>query len=776
MDNKQVTVAVGGLLHDIGKLLYRYNDGRNHCISGHELLKSAGIKDEDVLNQVKYHHGALLRNSNVSKDSAAYITYWADNVAAGADRREKLSDIGDKEPYEKDMPLESVFNILNGNKQDYTYDMQEVYDSGDINYPHQNRTPYSEIIYSKIISNIKEGLSAIELTDEYVNSLLGVLEANLSFVPSSTSTKQVADISLYDHVKITAAIGGCILEYLKASGETDFKKELFDNCTETYNKKTFLLLSMDMSGIQEFLFKIDSEDALKTLRSKSFYLEILLEHIVDELLNPLGLSRANLIYSGGGHAYILLPNTSIAKDTITNLFKNIKKWMLDYFGTDLYVAYGYAECSANELMDKPEGSYQEIFARASEAVSLQKTSRYNSEEIILLNTKPKEQLTRECRICGTTEKLNSENLCPVCAALIGLSKKIQDKPFVSIVTQKEGDSCAHLPLGKYMIMESEESLRQRTKNKANFVRAYSKNKMYTGFNLSTRLWVGNYYQGNSFKELANASKGINRIGVLRADVDNLGKAFVRGFSNVQGEANYSSLSRSATFSRKLSMFFKLNINYLLGNAAFSMEGERPYPLRDAAIVYSGGDDLFIIGAWNSIIETAVDINEALKNYTQGTLTISAGIGIYPEKYPVTALARETGKLEDISKLKEGKNAITLFNEENSYHWDEFKNEVIGQKLSALSDFYGNNDEKGNSQIYKLMGYLRNIDEKINLARLAYLLGRIEPPKDASQELKDKFKQFARNIYKWAINPNDRKELITAIYIYVYLNRSKKEEK
>ena len=39
MTEENVKLAIGALLHDIGKLLYRYNDGRNHSRSGYEYLK-----------------------------------------------------------------------------------------------------------------------------------------------------------------------------------------------------------------------------------------------------------------------------------------------------------------------------------------------------------------------------------------------------------------------------------------------------------------------------------------------------------------------------------------------------------------------------------------------------------------------------------------------------------------------------------------------------------------------------------------------------------------
>lgn len=63
-----------------------------------------------------------------------------------------------------------------------------------------------------------------------------------------------------------------------------------------------------------------------------------------------------------------------------------------------------------------------------------------------------------------------------------------------------------------------------------YVRTYGKNKMYTGKNVATKLWVGNYHSDcNTFEEMAKKSEGIERIGVLRADVDNLGTTFVSGF-------------------------------------------------------------------------------------------------------------------------------------------------------------------------------------------------------------------------------------------------------
>lgn len=779
MDNKQMKIVIGGMLHDIGKILYRYNDGRNHSDSGYAFLREQGIEDPELLDQVRFHHGKQLKNAGVSTDSLAYVTYWADNVAAGADRRD--NDEAEQKGYDKFVPLASVFNILNGNNQRFAYDMEQVYDDGRITYPRAEPNGYSKEVYGRILQKLREGLAQIELSEAYVNSLLGVLEANLSFVPSSTDMSQMLDISLFDHMKMTAAIGSCVYECLREKEITDYEQALFVRGRETYAENCFLMFSMDISGIQNFLYSVHSEGALKTLRAKSFYLEIMLEHLVDELLSRVGVSRANLIYTGGGHAYILLPNTNWVKELIAEFETELNNWYIEHFQTSLYVAAGYAECSANSLMNKPEGSYKAIFAEVSKALSQKKSARYSAAQLRKLNSMGQGENTRECKVCGRVDHLLEEDICVLCDGFKKLSTDILEGRFVTVLSKADPEKNSMLlPLGFHMVMEDEEALKARLKSPSHYVRSYSKNKMFTGHDLATRLWVGDYHNGDSFSELAEQAGGIERLGVLRADVDNLGQAFVRGFEQEDGSERYVSVSRTATFSRKLNMFFKLHMNHILANGACSLTGGKTKkPKRGALVVYSGGDDLFLVGAWNEIIEAAVDIDNELRKYAQGTLTISAGIGLYPKKYPVKAMARQTGELEDASKALEGKSGITLFDPEGgkqTYHWDVFQHFVLGEKFALIHEYFSLMPEKGMSAIYRLMNYIKNMDQdKINLVRLAYLLGRMEPDKKAKKEVKELYRRFSTSLYEWISGDEkeeNRRQLITAIYLYVYLNRKR----
>ena len=87
--DRQIKLVIGSLLHDIGKVVYRSGDGRNHSQSGYEYLKTeAKIFDQNILNCVRFHHGKNLRTAQVADDDLSYLTYYADNIAAFTDRRE----------------------------------------------------------------------------------------------------------------------------------------------------------------------------------------------------------------------------------------------------------------------------------------------------------------------------------------------------------------------------------------------------------------------------------------------------------------------------------------------------------------------------------------------------------------------------------------------------------------------------------------------------------------------------------------------------------------
>lgn len=632
------------------------------------------------------------------------------------------------------LQLRSIFNTLNGNTDDQKYQVVFLGDSG-INYPSLECADSSQVLKT-IADDINSYLQKQPITESSVNGLLEFLECRLTYVVGSLPDK---DVSLLEQAKMTAAISTCLLKD-KESGTNSLSEE----------SELFLLYSMDFSGIQDFIYTITSEGALKTLRTRSFYLEILMESIIDDLLSELNLNRVNLIYSGGGHCYMLLPNTEDVISTLEDYNKRINNWLIDTYDISLYVAHGHSACSGRTLMNDPAGSYQQIFRNVSSMISDRKANRYSVTQINTLNKRRYQDYSRECKVCRRVDRVNADGVCSICSSIKDFSKNIlmQDVFYV------EGNDCGlPLPFGKALSSDPSGAVRSYHK----------KGKTAKCSEDSVGLWIGDYASDrNTFEAMAKDSKDlgrIERIGVVRADVDNLGSTFSSGFSK-NGTEN---ILRTATLSRQLSMFFKYHINTILREKK-----------RNATICYSGGDDLFIVGEWFDVLELTGDIRKCFDKYTQGTLSISAGIGIYDSKYPISRIAYETAEMEDLSKQMPDKDAVTIFSD-NTYKWDVFDSYVIGEKYKAVSEFFDSSDSRGMSFLYKLLELLRNRSDKINFARYVYILSRLEPRGEDKKEEKARYKAFSEKMYKWIQSDEDSRQLCTAMMLYVYMTRNKEDQ-
>ena len=772
MQKQTRQVTYGCLLHDIGKLLYRAGgDSGTHSRQGWAFLRSLWREEKEILRCVQLHHAAELRAAAPAEDDLSWIACAADNLSAAADRRE--AEEGEAGTFRRYMPLASVFTHLNGEHPDHS--IAPYTQDGTLRMPERHAAALSAEPYQAAAEALRRRLAELPREDAWVDSLLCLLESYTSMFPSSTCAGESPDISLYDHLKTTAAIGVCISEYLLSSGERNYKKRLFLEEAAFRKENAFLLYSADISGIQKFLYTVASDKALRSLRSRSFFLELLMEHYADELLLACGVSRTNLLYSGGGHCYILLPNTESVKAALSAWNQRFNAWLSGEFGVSLFLAHGWTECSGNDLTNTPaeDAPYKAMFRRVSAAVSRHKMHRYSAGDLRRLN-RPTPASGRECKVCGRTDDL-IDGRCPWCRLFAALSEKIQTKDvyFVGTGEDAEHDFALPTPDGyAYILLTDEKTARLRLDSGAAVRRIYSKNRAFTGLRYSTRLYVGDYAFSNRMDELAQNASGVRRLGVCRMDVDDLGRSFVSGYER-PGRAtaaetqHYVTISRTAAFSRQMSLFFKCYINDVLSG---KYGGKRPLAV---TIVYSGGDDVFLVGAWNDTLEACLRIRAALRQFSCGSLTISGGLCVTDDSYPIRLAAERAGELEDRAKGEPGKDAIALFDPflEHTYHWEEFSENVLGTKCALLTRFFCSDDAaRGNSFLYRIVDLLRSAerDGKLALARYAYLLARLAPP--VSSPAYRGYKEFSEKMYAWALDAAQRKQLITAIYIHVYENR------
>lgn len=661
---------------------------------------------------------------------------------------------------------QSIFNILNGASKHCGY-KAAVLSENEINYPADAPSAELSELREKAAEAFNKSTEISPQKADSLNSLLGLIENYGSYIPSGNYN----DISVYDYTKLSAALSLCVFDWLSENREWESKLR-----SDAFPvQKAFMIFSADISGIQSFIYNISSKSALKGLRARSFWLELMLENIIDELLERLELLRCNIMYTGGGHAYLILPATEKVRKTIGCFTKELNHWFEDNFGTDLYIGCGYCECSANELNNRPKGSYRRIFREVSNMISRSKINRYSAAEIIRMNSQKSGDSERECVICRRSDKLRTVNgmcCCSICSGLLALSDSITSKDsggYFTVLSEKpENTASVILPFDRYLISDSREGLKSRI-GSGTYLRSYGKNHGDTELH-TTRLWVGDYCAEKELAKLSESSTGIDRLAVFRADIDNLGQAFVNGFDDA-----HVNIMRTSEFSSKLSLFFKHDINSILEKPQFSLDGRTGG--RNAVIIYSGGDDVFAVGSWNDIIGFAVDLQQALSKFSLNTLTISAGIGLYPAEYPIYEMASETGRLEDASKNNPGKNSITLFSDENCYSWDEFSKKVIGEKYRTIRRFLDNNSEKGKAMLYNMLELIRNrsSENRLNIARFAYLLARVRPADEKSPDFKEKlerFSDFKKQMYSWIQNETDARQLITSIYLFVYTERER----
>jgi len=824
MKEKEILIK-GALLHDIGKVCYRAMKKRiNHSKLGGDFLEQylkLNEETERLLNCVRYHHKDYLQKAKLDKNDLAYIVYEADNIASGMDRRENE---GEEKGFDPKLNLDSIFSVFYSDKEiqvanKYPLIYKDINKA--FNYPRKDISLATNSNYEALLNKIKSHFITKDISQISINQLLQILEEGFSYVPSSTNRAEVCDISLYVHSKITSAVASCMKLYFDEQQIQDYKKYCFNSGSKIFrNEKIYLLVSGDISGIQDFIYTIPSKGALKTLRGRSLYIDLLLEEFIDEYLEQIGLSRANVLYSGGGHFYILAPNIEDIKKSIDKLQAKMNRWLMENIGINLYLAIGTAECSANNLMkSEAQGN---LFAIVNKKLKDDKTIRYSKDEDFLEHIfnveKEKDTAKKECNIChNLVDKLwkynsDEEIACEFCLNLYKLGQDILTQDLVFVISEEKIDGGIKI-FGKdkdlYMYAVNIEDIDMF---KGKILRIYSKNNLLEN-DLAIRLYLADYSAKNendevmTFDDLAKSSckidKGIKRLGVLRLDVDDLGIAFSSGFVSDKDNLRYATLSRYADLSKDISMFFKVAINKICAGdligcvdfeeKAFNILGIAKAQKRKVNIIYAGGDDLFLVGAWDEVLEVAIDINRAFKQFTNGRLTLSAGMAMFSPTYPISKMAEIAGLLVQMSKNRKDKNSIALFGMETNlkangkpeckhiYTWADFEMKVCKEKMNYLLarlSFDGDKFNKlsvGKSLIYRLMDLIQLADEdKLNIARFAYVLARMQPKQDKDEQKRKVYEDFVSKMYQWINNNEDKKQLATALNLLVYYLRDKKE--
>lgn len=506
--------------------------------------------------------------------------------------------------------------------------------------------------------------------DTFIFSLFYLLKKYTWCVPAYNKG---GDISLFEHLKLTASIAQSLYDYYQ------YLPSAFDeNFNLKAGKRPLNLWCIDVSGIQKFIYNISSKYASKSLKGRSFYLQAILDRLADYIIQETLTTESHIVYSSGGKFFMNLPNIESVNDTMNKIRNELQEYL---WNDTFYVCFGKASWGSDS------GALSELWAKSIKDAAEQKGQKFKSKLTSIDNFK--QFFTGEmdeggqkaiCMVSGVEidQQVNfktskeSVNLSQQVFNQITLGNDLKKLSFLGKPPLANVSEIFEVKINKVLDNKEPRIIFPEVAD-INFLI----NNCASGFQFygGTEMAILND-KVKSFEELVGIIResrdddnssiklregNYNRLGVLRMDIDDLGKLFTDGINKDQ-----ASFSAFATLSNSLDWFFSGYLNTIRRKESYKDH---------VNIIYSGGDDVFIVGRWNKVILFAAEIKDDFEKFVgRKDITISAGIIIIDPKFPIAKAADMAGNALEKSKTYERnkilKNAITIF--DVTIGWEEYK--------------------------------------------------------------------------------------------------------
>lgn len=507
-----------------------------------------------------------------------------------------------------------------------------------------------------------------------------------------------SEVSLFDHNRIRAAAYFCD-QQLEA----------------TTPSEPYLLVKGGIGGIQKFIYHDikaeqigDADKSSKRLRGRSFLVAHLSQVLAEQLIVELEQTEAQILFVGGGHFNLLLPNQKSIHDRLQELQKSINLALQKKLGTPLNfdlvtlevnetVFYNPAEAFQKldlELKKSKQQRHREYLAELMFS-PVQFPSRKEEERIgakapyaeFLIELKGElGELEKVANSVGkksrpdiqcleglglhyyfvnkgrNSKKNIWEKVSSLLHSIDATSTKIQLKVIRLNDTAFLPDQNIPMPaglsvawgfqlVGNYAPIDWKKKQNNQRKVELTLPEAGSKKEKYVP-------------QILMFEELAQLNEEGKKklkypqLAAMRLDVDDMGVLFSYGLGI------NSPLDRIICLSRELQLFFGGYFNVLAQK-------------HHLYITYSGGDDAFVIGSWLNVLNFAAELNQEFRIFVckNPDLGFSAGIYMCNPHYPVARFAKDAEDLQERAKQypkkdEAIKNAVCVFN--HVYEWKRFE--------------------------------------------------------------------------------------------------------
>jgi CRISPR-associated protein Csm1 len=709
-------IALAGLLHDIGKFAQRADaplreiadaEARKdvkyaHALAGYSFVQDfAGALPAEVrkaLSGVVYHHAP---RSDVDE-----CIRLADFLAAG--EREELD--GDKD--DRKVPyLRSIFGRLAGQDLPGYLPLKPLQFQRSVLFPQLRevrewREEYRNE-YFRLWEEFERASRPLKEIADPAFFLEFLLQRMLEFtwcIPSAYHNA-VPDISLYDHSRMTAALAACLTadhrsgEWCRTVGDED---------------EVAVLVAGDLAGIQDFIYSLTSAGAARTLRGRSFYVQLLTEVVADFILRQLGLPPTNLIYAGGGNFYLLAGVSQ--QERLKEISCEVTRRLVIAHKGAVHLTLAWAPL---KKADFDRARFPDAWRRLHEEFLLPAKHRplaaLPAEELFAIVGTPAGvggDRDQSCSICGAErqkgehfqkeEEPGAEPLrkCELCHSFEELGRALtrathflwlrapipsEMPPVRTWQTGLEAFGVRVALIDVRRPLEKQNALPLLDGVTLARISPFPVGEVVDESPLLAALGTVPVVRtvrplaqlvppdNPTFDQLARRARGIRRWGVLRMDVDDLGKLFQQELT----------LSRLATLSLSLRLFFEGWLPYL----ASPQEGDADDLRQQLYLQYAGGDDLFIVGAWDALPRFAERVRRSFAEYVAWNpgVTISGGISLADPRYPLYQAAREVRDAEKAAKSLPGKNAVTFLGQ--ALTWDQFAE--ARQRANTLADWCEN---------------------------------------------------------------------------------------
>ena len=663
------TVALAGLFHDLGKFRQRafWEERKRHETHGAEWLTQTVLprltflterERTEIAQVVERHH----EPSPYERDIR--IVKIADQLASGERVQREGEEVGDPSQ-ELFIPVFVRLKIGNrylpfSEQRRWRCETKPLRLDDSIFPKEQAKADYLSLwsAFDQAWNSLPDDAPTFHDFDAFVLTWLSLLRIYAWCVPSA-AYRDEPDISLADHLQMTGTLAFCLWEL------DDETVELLEPDPLESKIEVVLLVGGDITGIQRFIYTISSKGAAKSLRGRSAYLNLLCDAIAEWLRRKLQVPPCNIIYSCGGHFYLLAPLSK--RDEIDALRQELLDLLFDFFGGELAIvieAIPLRGCDFKIDPNADKSPLGERWAELAQRLSQRKGTLWR-ERILkdpnsVFGPFGKGGETETCDVCHSEpnepngilrlglrrpveQRTKGDEIvlrCSLCESFEELADRIRRAKFLLLRPHHQpprGELKWHSilqALGLEIWLDDEEELVNHYRhgdwvlrvNDADLtpVRRNGTVVPVIGFRFLPQHTPTVTQNGTQpiadLTELSERSEGAPYFGALRMDVDSLGRLFAEGLGGM------ASLSRLATLSRSLTVFFEGYLNEICRKVA----PERLY------LLYSGGDDLFAVGSWGDVIKLAEKVRWDFRRYTchNPCVTVSAGVSVHHDKFPL----------------------------------------------------------------------------------------------------------------------------------------------